>query len=230
MIAARQPLYRVAQQHLREYIRTHNLGAGDPLPAENALAVELGISRLSLREATKSLEAVGVLEARQGEGVFVKAFSFDPILDNLPYGLFVHGRSLGELFQVRAGLEEGLVAQVVARVTPADLVALDGLVEAMAGHAERGEPIIDVDRAFHVALFEPLDNHLLLRLIELFWEAYHRLRREMQVGPTDPARVRDIHAAVVAALRTGDRQAVREAMAGHFAVMPLGINVEGDMA
>ena len=117
--ARRVPLYRQAQEQLKEFIRHRNLVAGDPLPPEATLAGELGMSRLSLREATKSLESLGVLEARQGEGIFVRAFSFEPILDNLPYGLFVYGKSLRDLFQVRLGLEEGLIGLLLERVTAA---------------------------------------------------------------------------------------------------------------
>jgi DNA-binding FadR family transcriptional regulator len=222
-VQPRVPLYRQAQEQLKRYIETHNLGAGDALPPEGALASDLGISRLSLREATKSLESLGVLEARQGEGIFVKPFSFEPILDNLPYGLFVHGRSLQELFQARQGMESGLIGMVVERITAADLDALDVLVEDMAAHARRGQPIVEPDKAFHLALFKPLDNHLVLRLIELFWEAYHRLRQEVHPEPTDPVRVHRIHAAVVGALRSGDRAVVVDALDRHFAVIPAGI-------
>jgi DNA-binding FadR family transcriptional regulator len=219
----RVPLYRQAQAQLKRYIATHNLGAGDPLPPESALAAEMGMSRLSLREATKSHEALGVLEARPGEGIFVKPFSFEPILDNLPYGLFVHGRSLRELFQARQGMEAGLIGMVAERIAPADLDALDALVEDMAAHARRGEPIVEPDKAFHLALFKPLDNHLVLRLIELLWEAYHRLRQEVHPEPSDPARVHRIHAGIVRALRSGDRAAVLDALERHFAVTPPGI-------
>lgn len=219
----RVPLYRRAQEELKRYIERHNLRAGDSLPPESVLATELGMSRLSLREATKSLESLGVVEARQGEGIFVKPFSFDSILDNLPYGLFVYGKSLQDLFQVRQGLETGLIGMVADAITPADLDALDSLVEEMAEHARRGQPIVEPDRAFHLALFRSLDNHLVLRLIELFWDAYHRLRQEVHPAPSDPTRVHRIHAGVVHALRSGDRAAAVDALIRHFAVIPPGI-------
>ena len=219
----RVPLYRRAQEQLKRYIENHNLRAGDALPPESTLATELGMSRLSLREATKSLASLGVVEARQGEGIFVKPFSFDSILDNLPYSLFVYGRSLQDLFQVRQGLETGLIGMVADAITPAGLDVLDTLVEDMAAHARRGQPIVEPDRAFHLALFGPLDNQLVLRLIELFWDAYHRLRQEVHPAPSDPVRVHRIHAGIVRALRSGDRAAAVDALVHHFAVIPPGI-------
>lgn len=222
---ARVPLYRQAQEELKRYIEVRELRPGDGLPPEAVLATDLGMSRLSLREATKSLESLGIVEARPGEGLYVKAFSFEPILDNLPYSLYAGGKSLHDLFQVRVGLEEGLAAMLVPCVRPTDLDALGALVEDMAAHARRGEPIVEADKAFHLQLFRPLENPLVLRLIALFWEAYHRLRREVHPQPSDPHRVHRIHAAIVAALRSGDGAAVAGAMAGHFAVMPPGIRL-----
>ncbi|MBI3974276.1 MAG: winged helix-turn-helix transcriptional regulator [Chloroflexi bacterium] len=64
MVANRIPLYRQAQEQLKTFIQTHDLRSGDPLPPEAVLAQELGISRLSLREATNSLASLGVLQAR----------------------------------------------------------------------------------------------------------------------------------------------------------------------
>jgi DNA-binding FadR family transcriptional regulator len=223
MGASRVPLYRQAQQQLKAYIAVHRLRPGDALPPEGALADALGMSRLSLREATKSLESLGILEARHGEGVYVKAFSFEPILDNLPYSLAGDGKALGDLFQVRRGLEEGLIEQLFGRVGERDLAALDGIVVEMAACARRGEPIVAPDREFHLQLFRPLGNALVLRLIETFWEVYHRLRRELHVAPSDPQRVYRIHAGIVAALRTANRERIREAMVAHFAVLPLGL-------
>ena len=219
----RVPLYRRAQEQLKRYIEAHNLRAGDSLPPESVLATELGMSRLSLREATKSLESLGVVEARQGEGIFVKPFTFDSILDNLPYGLFVYGKSMQDLFEVRSGMEQGLIGMVAERATEAHLAAMDEVVAEMARCARTGDPIVDHDREFHRRLFAPLGNELVLRLIELFWDAYYRLRQETHPQATNPQRVHRIHDDVVAAVRTGHPEMARAAMVAHFEQSPPGV-------
>ncbi|HZQ05535.1 MAG TPA: GntR family transcriptional regulator, partial [Anaerolineae bacterium] len=83
----RQLLYQTVQEEIKNYIIENELRAGDPLPTEGELARQLDISRNSVREAVKSLEALGILEARSGSGLFVRNFNFDSILDNLPYGI-----------------------------------------------------------------------------------------------------------------------------------------------
>ncbi|TIT84305.1 MAG: FadR family transcriptional regulator, partial [Mesorhizobium sp.] len=84
----RPPLLHVTvQESLRNYIEANRLKAGDALPPETFLAQQLGVGRNSVREAIKALESIGILETRRGIGVFVKEFSFKPLLDNLAYGL-----------------------------------------------------------------------------------------------------------------------------------------------
>jgi DNA-binding FadR family transcriptional regulator len=50
---------------------------------------------IPVREAVKSLEVLGILEARAGSGLFVKSFSFDAIINNLPYGLISDAKTVG---------------------------------------------------------------------------------------------------------------------------------------
>ena len=98
------------------YIEENRLKAGDPLPPEGDLAQQLGVGRNSVREAIKSLKSLGVLETRRGIGVFVKAFSFQPLLENLAYGLQISLRDVEELREIRRVLETGLIDKTVAMI------------------------------------------------------------------------------------------------------------------
>lgn len=106
----RAPLLHVSvQESLRAYIDDNGLAPGTLLPAEGELATQLGVSRNSLREGIKALESLGVLETRRGVGIFVKAFSFEPLLDNLAYGLGGALRQIEEVLEIRRTLEVGLI-------------------------------------------------------------------------------------------------------------------------
>jgi DNA-binding FadR family transcriptional regulator len=61
----KQMLYQVVQDEVKSYILRNDLKAGDPLPPETELAQQLDVSRNSVREAVKGLEALGILETRQ---------------------------------------------------------------------------------------------------------------------------------------------------------------------
>ena len=83
----------------------NRLAAGAPLPPEGELAQQLGVSRNSVREGVKALESLGILEMRRGVGVFVKAFSFEPLLANLTYGLGDALTQIADVIAVRRALE-----------------------------------------------------------------------------------------------------------------------------
>ncbi|TMR24912.1 FadR family transcriptional regulator [Nonomuraea turkmeniaca] len=203
--------FRVAQQRLRQYIDDHNLRPGDPLPSEAKLAESLGISRISLREATRSLQALGVINAISGRGLFVSEFSFRPILEQLPYRVAIGGASLYEVLVVREALEVGLIEMVSKCLTPADLDDLTGLADEMERRELAGEPLGDLDKAFHERLYQPLGNGLVSSLIDLFWELFTRLFDSLPGEPGHPARV---HKDIVAALGAGE--GMSDAMVAHF--------------
>jgi DNA-binding FadR family transcriptional regulator len=114
----RTPLLHQIQEEIKSYVIRNNLRPGDALPSEGDLARQLGIGRNSVREAVKSLEVLGILEARAGSGLFVRAFTFDAIINNLPYGLLSDSKTVEDLVEIRACLERGFVEHVIEKVTP----------------------------------------------------------------------------------------------------------------
>jgi len=140
-MTTRVPAYRQAQIEIKKYIEDHQLRFGDALPPEGVLAQDLGISRPSLREAMKSLESLGIVEARHGEGIYVKAFSFDSIIENLPYAFVADGRSIQDLLQVRAAIELGSVPAVLERITAEDVQTLRELASGMTEKGQGGRVV-----------------------------------------------------------------------------------------
>ena len=210
----RSPIYLEAQARLRDFIQETGLGPGDRLPAESALAGQLGVSRLSLREATRSLQTLGVIEARHGNGLFVSAFSFRPLIDQLPYGLAASGTALEEILVAREAMEVGLMP-AVARLNPAlELAECAGLAEEMTALEAREESIAEVDKQFHLSLYRALGNPLVDNLIEVFWELFTRLSDAIPVPPEGGRGV--VHLQIIRALQAGDAEAGIAAMQQHF--------------
>lgn len=215
-MTAKIPAYRQAQIAIKRYIEEHNLQPGDVLPSEGQLAKDLGISRLSLRESMKSLEALGIVEAQQGNGIYVKAFSFNSIFENLPYSFVADGKELRDLLQVRTALEEGLVGIVASLATPEQVTRLEQLVDTMLTKSRCGQTFEDEDRDFHLTLYEPLHNPFLNRLVDLFWEVFRRLHGNQGVTHWNLEQTALDHQRIVEALRTGNTTALTTAMHEHF--------------
>jgi DNA-binding FadR family transcriptional regulator len=150
--------------------------------------------------------------------LFVRSFSFDPILDNLAYSLGYDRNSVAELLYVRKQLEAGAIGDVAARVTSSQLRVLRSIVDRMGERAARAESSTEEDRFFHRTLFTSIEHPLLLKLLDVFWEVYRRLRDQTVLAETaDPVRSWENHRRIVEALDTGDPADARAAMLSHFA-------------
>lgn len=209
-------LHEAVQDNLRAFITDNGLRAGDALPAEGDLAQSLGVSRNSVREAVKALESVGVLETRRGVGVFVKPFSFDPLIDNLAYGLGDSLAHIEDVLEVRRAIEVGLIDKAMRLMSDADRRALRDCVEAMGARAARGEGFPEEDRQFHLLLFGCLHNAVLDQLIALFWTTFHKISDFVNLRNSDPLATWRDHAAIVEAVASGNVADARRRLDQHY--------------
>ncbi|GAA1223816.1 FadR/GntR family transcriptional regulator [Rhodoglobus aureus] len=209
------PLYVRAQSQLKNYIRDHNLGPGERLPSEARLAELFGVSRGAMREATRSLQTLGVIKALHGNGLYVAAFSFKPILEQLPYGLADGCTQFTEILQAREALEMGLMPAVAALATTEDLDRCSRLADLMKELEDTGESSLEIDRDFHLSLYASLDNSLVNNLIEIFWELYRRLEGSLPIVGSS-ARSALLHTAIIEALRQDDGTLAMSRMREHF--------------
>jgi len=112
-------MHEELQDRLKEYILANKLQAGDPLPTEAQLADQLGVSRAAVREGLRSLESLGMIYSRRGEGRYVRGFNLDPILENLHYSLLFDTEDAREMIEVREQLEIGFIGAAIAALQPA---------------------------------------------------------------------------------------------------------------
>lgn len=213
------PAYRLAQGEIKQFIERKGLRPGDGLPPEGLLAEDLGISRPSLREAVKSLESLGILESRHGDGIYVKAFSFDSIIENLPYSMVADDAQVTDLLYVRTYLELGALPSVVKNIQAENIQKLRSLAEAMLSKALSNETFFEEDRAFHAEMYRCMDNSFLLSLIDLFWQIFNNLIRNSGGLVVDYEQMemtaRD-HLAIVEMLERKDKAGLMWAHAKHF--------------
>jgi DNA-binding GntR family transcriptional regulator len=137
---ARRTLTEAAADALRARILDGAWPAGAPLRQE-ALAAELGVSRIPLREALQRLEAEGLVELLPHRGAVVAALPIDEVT---------------ELFELRALLEGDLVRRAVPRLTPADDRAIRQAAGAFASAVRSGSLAAwgEANRRFHFAMYQ----------------------------------------------------------------------------
>jgi DNA-binding FadR family transcriptional regulator len=216
-VGRRRLLHEGVQDELKRYIIENNLRPGAALPSEGELAERLGVGRNSVREAVKALEALGIIEVKVGSGLFVRAFSLDPLLDNLTDLMLADVELLAEIREARRFLEVGMIENVIGAVDGAQLAHLRSILREWREVAgERGYSP-DHDRAFHHAVRENIDNGFVSGILERFWEAQRRsLERGIDPGPPDPVAHVRLHAAIYDAIRRKDATGMRTAIDRHY--------------
>jgi DNA-binding FadR family transcriptional regulator len=215
----RRPLLsQSVQQEIKSYVIENKLRPGDPLPSEAAFAEQLGVSRNSVREAAKSLEALGFIEARVGSGLFVGRFSIDLMLDNLPFDVVFDGTDFTQAFNAREYLELGMADDVIKGTSAAAQVRLTELIADWRTATSAGAYRPELDLAFHVTLGEGLANHVVSRLVQLLWEVRNRAQASGVIPlPTNLEANLARHIAIAAALEARDPVAYRDAIIEHYA-------------
>jgi DNA-binding FadR family transcriptional regulator len=209
-------LYQI-QEEIKSYIIRNRLKPGDPLPSEGELARQLNTGRNSVREAVKSLEGLGIIEARAGSGLFVKGFTFDAIIDNLPYGLLFDVKSVTDILEIRAHLEYGMVDRVAREMTEEQLDVLRQILSRMRAAAVDGVYSAEDDRSFHEALYRNIPNPVLSRVLDIFWLVVLRARELSQViDPADPLETVKSHEQILEALEGRDVEKMRAAFDYHY--------------
>ncbi|MEV0277248.1 FadR/GntR family transcriptional regulator [Streptomyces sp. NPDC050610] len=208
------------QERIKKLIIDQRLPSGAPLPTETELMELLGVSRNSVREAQKALQAMGIVEIRHGFGTYVGPMSMAPMVEGLIFRT-VAGHYRGEddllqLLELREAVETGLIARLAGRVPAADLAELDALVARMEEEAAAGTVRAETDRAFHATLHRGLDNPLLSEVLEAFWVAFHRVRTDLAEPHADPAVTCAQHREILAAVRSGDAVRAEAAIRDHF--------------
>lgn len=208
-------LGQVIQDHIKDYIIENELKAGDPLPSEGRIAENMGVSRNSVREAAKALQSLGIIEARKGEGLFVREWNLDPVLETLNYGMRISSRTLQELYQIRVWLEVAVTDIVIANITDQELLELDIILLQLEQSMKGGESYIQYDKRFHEVLLGVSGNETLVKLFNAFWLAFDNFGDEMLVSK-DHDRVLNEHRAVLEALKKRDVPLSRKMLLTHF--------------
>lgn len=221
-------LSQAVRDYIKDYIIKHKLHAGDPLPSENHLAEQLGVGRSSVREAVKSLQSLGIVEARHGNGLYVREWNLDPVLETLEYGLRFNTRSLGELLDIRIWLELSIMADAIDRIEPATIAELEAIIDGWQAHIESGV-LIDAswDERFHSTLYGSVGNETMLKLFKVFWIALTTF------DPDPPTLERKLqmvahHRAILDAVKAGDVELAKKCLYDSY--LPLRTLIQNRMA
>ncbi|MEV4472507.1 FCD domain-containing protein [Nonomuraea sp. NPDC049504] len=206
------PLVEQATEHLREQITQGEWPVGTRLPGENTLAKTLGVGRSTVREALRALAGAGLVQARQGSGVYVIAT--EPAED---WPARLRRAAITDVYEVRVIVETQAARLAAERRTEEDVVALEAALASRARAADGDDAaFVAADIALHAAVVAAARNPVLTDLFEEFApvlrEGLISLMELLSLREHDPNIGHDTHAALVAAIRNGDADAAAETL------------------
>lgn len=210
-----QKLYQQIARAIAASINDGRYGPGDKLPSERELADDFGVSRPTIRDAMIALEFQGLVEARQGSGVYVNAV-VTPGSDD-PADVEVAAL---ELTEARRLFEGEACALAAAAVTDDQLAQLDQLAGQMARSFAPDE-VERLEQEFHLAIARATGNAAIEAGVEDLWTFRQQspaciamLRRARAHGGGDFV---GEHRRIITALRERDPKAARQAIHAHLA-------------
>ena len=197
---------------IKSYMLRHGLHSGDRLPTESALCTDLGVSRSSVREALRRLEALDIVTVRQGSGSYVGNMSMQPLVETLILRASLDAangiQSLHSIVETRHALD------------------LWELVDVMTSQAREGATYLDQDIAFHSGLLAYLNNDLMHQLVAAMWLVHQNVTPQLAAASRQEMEdAADAHAAILRACEAGEVGAYVEAVNAHYA--PLLAIIEG---
>lgn len=196
-------------RHVEGELASGRLRVGDRLPGERALGTQLGISRASVREGIRVLEAMGVIRTAVGSGPDAGAVVVADTAAGITSALRLHLASntlpVADLVRTRLLLEGWAVREAARRHDEPMLDAAQALLDAMDG-VDAVEQFLRLDAEFHVTLSRAAGNTVVAAIMTSLRGAIHDYVRAAAPGDWAPTarRLRRQHRNVLAAVRAGD--------------------------
>lgn len=204
---------------IRGLIRSEQLRPGDRLPSERDLGERMGVSRVTIREAMRVLEAGGLIEIRVGArgGAVVTSPSSTRLGSGLADLISLSPLTAGEVTEARQVFEVGIIPLVVERATERDLTELREMVAQHQSALKNGEYGMPMSAAFHVRVAACTHNAAIEMLVHSFHGPLLMSLREAQVAaPLMGHRGANEHRDFVEAVARRDLERAEEIMRTHL--------------
>jgi GntR family uxuAB operon transcriptional repressor len=210
-----QRLYRQIADQISSLIASGEFAEAARLPSERELAVQLGVSRPSVREALIALEVEGKVDVRVGSGIYVARRKPAPAIDPAR-----QGQGPFELLRARWLIEGEIAGEAARTATVEDLARVRAAVEDLKRRQGQGRDLDPADRDFHLAIARSCHNSALFSVVRDLWDQgrgaiWKRMEHHFQTPQLRAAVFRD-HRLIFEALESRDARGARSAMRRHL--------------
>jgi GntR family transcriptional repressor for pyruvate dehydrogenase complex len=139
---------------------------GDKIPSERDLAVDLGISRQSIREALSRAEIMGLIEVRQGEGSFILSSINKSLKPPLTIIIEKEAGRIFEFLEIRKLIEGWCAEKAATEATIEDLENMEEILDEMKKVASKDKQWEELDLKFHLSFAKATHNVIAVHMME----------------------------------------------------------------
>ncbi|WP_427134623.1 FadR/GntR family transcriptional regulator [Pseudarthrobacter sp. S9] len=218
---ARKSLVGVVADELLDRIIAGEFPPGASVPGELELSARHEVSRMTVREAMKTLEAQRILSVERGRGTFVNPLnrwaSLEAVLRAASEGKNDAAAAI-QLIELRRMLETGACELAARRIAHADIQVLRGFLAAMRlAHGQNDvAAFVEADLAFHDLILQASENVFVAVLFEPLHRVLEKRRTETSKVPEIQEHAIGHHQSIVDALASRDPHRARDAMDAHM--------------
>jgi len=202
--------------YVRDLISSGKFKPGDRMPAERELAVQIGVSRPSVRAGLQALAAMGVVESRRGSGTYIS--TGPPVLSSGPLQLLaiLHGIPRAEIYEARRILEVRTARLAAERAAGEALAEISEEVMGMFASTDDAQAFLLHDIRFHRAVAHASGNLVLSALVEMVSAIFYEQRKETASRDRDLRISAEQHRRIYQAVRDRDPDAAEREMDAHL--------------
>lgn len=209
------------EESLLSHFKCRNLQIGDPIPNENTLAEELGVSRSVLRECLSRLKMFGMINSRPRKGMILSEPAIMEGMSRIMDPHFLSEHTVLELLEFRIALEIGISSSIFEKITDEDISALEEIVKigkvtsnneyAVASESLFHSRLYDVTGNRTIAKFQSIIHPVLTYIKRQFSDELTRINREFKAKGLTAS-----HADLLDNIKRRDKAGYLDAIERHF--------------
>lgn len=153
-------IYEIVMEQIKDIVKKGEVKSGEKLPSERELGEKLEVSRASIREALKSLQILGLIESKHGEGNFINKNFENSLLEPLSIVFLLLGSKSEDVLELRKIIEPQIAALAAINITNEQLTELKEIMNELNSTMD-AEISASLDKKFHYKIAQASGNNLI---------------------------------------------------------------------
>ncbi|GAB2556231.1 FadR/GntR family transcriptional regulator [Gracilibacillus alcaliphilus] len=216
MAIQRASLVEITMDRIKSHILENNLKENDKFLSEKELVNQLQVSRTVIREALRSLESIGILKVKPGDGTFVGSGNFDSIKTILKHHFEAYGVKIRELLEIRKVIELGALRLIIEKELKVDVHYLTEINHAYYQAIQEHTDTKAHDQLFHQQLIKETQNQTFYHFADVIQDYFSLVKMDVTQNKENLLMSYQEHQKIIQALQQKNLQTAQMVMTQHF--------------